>query len=188
MLLEQVAGEEVPAGVQGVPITMMLDEFANIGTIPDFPTTISLARGRGVAIWIGVQSLVQLEARYGKPNAQAIITNCATKIALHGFDVQTAEYVSRMLGDATVVVERESTTHAGVFDTIASKSRSRTEHRRPLLTPDEVMRIGDNEAIIRTGNRHPMRLAKGYYNETPRTASVGALGAAKSFELAPALD
>jgi type IV secretion system protein VirD4 len=42
---------------------MMLDEFANIGTIPDFPTTISLARGRGVAISIGVQSLAQLEAR-----------------------------------------------------------------------------------------------------------------------------
>jgi type IV secretion system protein VirD4 len=188
VLLEQVAGEEVPAGVQGVPITMMLDEFANIGTIPDFPTTISLARGRGVAIWIGVQSLAQLEARYGRPNAQTIITNCATKIALHGLDVQTAEYVSRMLGDATVVVERESTTHAGVFDTVASKSRSRTEHRRPLLTPDEVMRIGENEAIIRTGNRRPMRLTKGYYDEQPRTASAGALGAARSLELMPILE
>ena len=187
MLLEQVAGEEVPAGVQGVPITMMLDEFANIGTIPDFPTTISLARGRGVAIWIGVQSLAQLEARYGRPNAQTIITNCATKIALHGLDVQTAEYVSRMLGDATVVVERESTTHAGLLDTVASKSRSRTEHRRPLLTPDEVMRIGENEAIIRTGNRHPMRLAKSYYDEPPRTASVGGLGVANALELTTAL-
>jgi type IV secretion system protein VirD4 len=116
-----------------------------------------------------------------------ISTNCATKIALHGLDLQTAEYVSRMLGDATVV-ERASTTHAGVFDTVASKSRSRTEHRRPLLTPDEVMRIGENEAIIRTGNCHPMRLTKSYYDEPPRTASVGALGAAKSLELVPALE
>jgi type IV secretory pathway TraG/TraD family ATPase VirD4 len=45
----------------------MKDEFANIGTIPDFPTTISLVRGRGVVIWIGVQSLAQFETRYGKP-------------------------------------------------------------------------------------------------------------------------
>ena len=87
--------------------------------------------------------------------------------------MQTAEYVSRMLGDATVVVGRESTTHAGVFETVASKSRSRTEHRRPLLTPDEVMRIGEGEAIIRTGDRRPMRLAKGYYDEPPRMASAG---------------
>ncbi len=141
-----------------------------------------------MAIWIGVQSLAQFEARYGRPNAQTIITNCATKIALHGLDVQTAKYVSRMLGDATVVVERESTTHAGVFDTVSSKSRSRTEHRRPLLTPDEVMRIGEDEAIIRTGNRRPMKLAKGYYDEPPRTASAGALGAAKLLESAPTLN
>ncbi len=54
-----------------------------------------------------------------------------------------------------------------VFDNVSSKSRSRTEHRRPLLTPDEVMRVGENEAIIRTGNRHPMRIAKSYYDEPP---------------------
>ena len=67
-------------------------------------------------------------------------------------------------------------------DTVASKSRSRTEHRRPLLTPDEVMRIGESEAIIRTGNRHPMRLAKSYYDEPPRTATAHALGAARALE------
>lgn len=129
-----------------------------------------------MTIWIGVQSLVQLEARYGRTNAQTIITNCATKIALHGLDVQTAEYVSRKLDDATVV-ERQSTTHAGVFDTVSSKSRSRTENWRPLLTPDEFMRIGENEAIIRTGNRHPMRLAKSYHDKPPRTADASSLGA-----------
>jgi type IV secretion system protein VirD4 len=179
VLLEQVAGEEVIAGMQGVPITMMLDEFANIGTIPDFATTISLARGRGVAIWIGVQSLAQLEARYGRPNAQTIITNCATKIALHGLDVQTAEYVSRMLGDSTVVVQRESRSMPeSPLGGNVTRTESRTEHRRPLLTPDEVTRLSESEAIIRTGNRHPMRLAKIYYDEQPRAAITGALGAA----------
>src|ERR1044071_4814428 len=107
-MLEQIAGEEMAEGEPETPITMMLDEFANIGTIPDFATIISLARGRGVAIWLGIQSLTQLEARYGKANAQTILSNCATKIALHGLDVQTAEYVSRMLGDTTIVAQRIS--------------------------------------------------------------------------------
>jgi type IV secretory pathway TraG/TraD family ATPase VirD4 len=48
-----------------------------------------------------------------------ITANCTTKIALYGLQVQTAEYVSRMLGEATVIVERESTTHATVFDFVA---------------------------------------------------------------------
>jgi type IV secretion system protein VirD4 len=134
-----------------------------------------------------VQSLAQVEARYGRPNAQTIITNCATKIALHGLDVQTAEYVSRMLGDSTVVVQRESRSAPEVWSAgSATITKQRTEHRRPLLTPDEVMRIGENEAIIRTGNRHPILAAKMYYDEPPRTAQATALGAARSLELAPA--
>jgi type IV secretion system protein VirD4 len=181
VLLEQIAGTEAPDGATGTPITMMLDEFANLGTIPDFATTISLARGRGAAIWIGLQSLAQLEARYGKANAQTIITNCATKAALHGLDVLTAKYVSEMLGDATAVVPRVAYNDGGG----GSRTYSTTDHRRPLLTPDEVMRIGENEAIVRTGNRYPMRLLKFYYDEKPCSAQVKGLGQALSEEFAP---
>jgi type IV secretion system protein VirD4 len=131
-----------------------------------------------------VQSLAQVEARYGRPNAQTTITNCATKIALHGLDVQTAEYVSRMLGDSTVVVQRESRSMLeSALGGHSTLTESRTEHRRPLLTPDEVTRLSESEAIVRTGNRHPMRLAKSYYDKPPQTAKAGALDTAKSLEL-----
>ncbi|HXH70246.1 MAG TPA: type IV secretory system conjugative DNA transfer family protein [Pyrinomonadaceae bacterium] len=49
---------------------------------------------------------------------------------------------------------------------------SEAKHRRPLLTPDEVMRIGENEAIARTSNKYPMRLYKGYYDAPPKTYPV----------------
>lgn len=52
-------------------------------------------RGLGVTLVLGIQSISQLEARYGKANAQTILANCATRIALSGLDVETAEYVSR---------------------------------------------------------------------------------------------
>ena len=169
VLLEQLAGEQVPDGEGETPVTMFLDEFANIGTIPDFETTISLARGRGVSIWLGVQSLSQINKAYGNENAQTIMSNCATKIALHGLDYQTADYVSRTLGEKTVVHNRNS---FNVGMTGFSVGSSGAEHRRQLLTADEVMRIGENEAIARTSNKYPMRIYKGYYNEQPRTAPV----------------
>jgi type IV secretory pathway TraG/TraD family ATPase VirD4 len=84
-----------------------------------------------------------------------------------------------MLGDATVVVNRVS--RSGSAYTQSTKTESRTEHRRPLLTPDEVMRIGSSEAIIRTGNR-PMRLPKLFYDEEARTAQASALGPARAVE------
>jgi hypothetical protein len=47
---------------------------------------------------------------------------------------------------------------------------------------DEVMRLSDRDAITRTGNRHPMRLAKSYYDKPPRAANTGSLGMASTLE------
>lgn len=169
VLLEQIACEEVLESELAVPITMMLDEFANIGKIPDFEVTQSLARGRGVALWLGVQSLSQLNQTYGNHAAQTIISNCTTKIALHGLDYQTAEYISKSLGEQTI---SHSSRSFSVSLTGGSMGSHEAKHRRPLLTPDEVMRIGENEAIARTSNKYPMRLYKGYYNEPMKTYPV----------------
>ena len=169
VLLEQIAGEEVPEDEITVPITAMLDEFANIGKIPDFETTISLARGRGIALWLGIQSLSQLNQTYGNHAAQTIMSNCATKVALHGLDYQTAEYVSKSLGEQTISHSSSSFNIGLSGGSIGSHA---AKHRRPLLTPDEVMRIGEDEAIARTSNKYPMRLYKGYYNVPPKTYPV----------------
>lgn len=192
LLLEQIAGTELEDGMHGVPVTMLLDEFANIGTIPDFATTISLARGRGVALWLGVQSLSQLEARYGAANAKTIMANCQTKIALHGLDFNTAEYISKSLGETTVVATRESVNDGGglmmrfVKGTVKTTTTSTSEHRRALLTPDEVTRLSDDEAIIRCSNKKPIILPKIIYQEEPITAvstSLGKIMAENTFEV-----
>ena len=175
VLLEQLAGEQAES-LGGVPVTMMLDEFANIGTIPDFETTISLARGRGVALWLGVQSLSQLDKAYGHSNAQTIITNCLTKVALHALDYNTAKYVSDTLGESTIVAKRHGFSFSPTG--LISVSRHGTEHRKMLMTPDEVMRLSETEAIVRTGNKYPMKLKKGYYDEKANTAPAPALGEA----------
>ncbi len=169
VLLEQIAGEEFADSENAVPVTGMLDEFANIGKIPDFEITQSLARGRGVALWLGIQSLSQLNQIYGNHAAQTIMSSCATKIALHGLDYQTAEYISKSLGEQTI---SHSSSSLNVGLGTASVGSSAAKHRRPLLTPDEVTRIGEDEAIVRTSNKYPMRLYKGYYDEKPNTFPV----------------
>jgi type IV secretion system protein VirD4 len=160
LMIDQLSGE----GKGETPVLMLLDEFANIGTIPHFETSISLARGRGNGFWLGIQSLSQLEARYGKVNAQTILTNCNTKIALHGLDTQTAEYFSRALGEATVRDSRR-TFHLSHFLFPSSETLTRDSHKRQLLTSDEVRRISESEALVLMGNRRPWRLGKVYYSQ-----------------------
>jgi type IV secretory pathway TraG/TraD family ATPase VirD4 len=85
---------------------------------------------------------------------------------LHGLDYQTAEYVSKMLGEKTVSHRRGTIGFGTGGFTIGSGG---AEHRRQLLTPDEVARLDEDEAIVRTSNKYPMVLYKGYYNEEPNT-------------------
>lgn len=165
LLLDQISGTSDAEA--DVPITLLLDEFANIGNLQSFETTIAVVRGRGVAIWLGIQSLSQLEARYGRANAQTILTNCGTKIALHGLDVETARYLSASLGEGTVTAARAS--NQRLFGVLPSPiiTVSDQHHARPLLTPDEVRRIRTDEAIVISGNVRPMHLKKRYYSAPP---------------------
>jgi type IV secretion system protein VirD4 len=183
LLLEQIAqpivGSAQPIEGNGLPITrnclpilLFLDEFANIGKIPGFSTTLSLARGRGLSLVLGIQSLAQLEENYGKATAQTILSNCATKICLHGADVTTGKYVSESLGEMTAVSYRRSwraffgivpAMHPSVMD---------QENRRFLLTADEVRRIPSNRAIVICSNHRPWLLEKTYYNARPYIASI----------------
>lgn len=54
-----------------------------------------------------------------------------------------------------------------------------------LMTPDEVMRLSETEAIVRTGNKYPMKLRKGYYDEPANTAPASALGEAITKDFPP---
>lgn len=61
-------------------MALLLDEFAQVGRIPKFPNTIAVARGRGVSLVLGIQSLAQLDALYGKAGAEVVRTNCCTRV------------------------------------------------------------------------------------------------------------
>ncbi len=139
LLLDQLTQERGQ-----VPVTLLLDEFANIGHLPHFATTVTVARGRGIALVLGVQALSQLDGLYGHEGADTIRTNCATKVVLHGLDYPSAEQVSRLLGEWTVQQEYTSRRPEGLLVT----SRSYSEHQtaRRLLTADEVRRLRQPQA------------------------------------------
>ncbi len=182
VLLEQLAAEKEETGAT-LPVNVFLDEFANIGVIPHFETTISLARGRGVRLWLGIQSLSQLEARYGRPAAQTILTNCSTKMALSGLDVETAQYFSRSLGEKTQSSPRRTWQKRRFALFATGTSDTMQQHSRLLMTPDEIRRIGTDEVLVITGNRRPMRIEKTGYTAAPRTAQTTPLGEALSLEI-----
>ena len=79
----------------------LLDEFANIGQIPDFDQKISTSRSRKISFSVILQNLDQLEGIYEK-SYETIIGNCDTHVFLGSNSQKTVEYFSKALGEKTI--------------------------------------------------------------------------------------
>ena len=97
---------------------------------------LAFIRGYGIQAMLVTQDLTQLRAAYSKD--ESITGNCGIQIAFTTSNLDTAEHFSKMTGISTMV--REQVTRSGrMFAT--NISRSMQESSRPLLTPDEIMRM-----------------------------------------------
>lgn len=159
-----------------VPVTLYLDELANIGRIPDFAGEVTVARGRDIALVLGLQSLAQLTVLYSQAPARTIIDNCQTKIALAGLANDSAELVSRELGDATIMIPRLSWTNGRN----PSSTFSRVDNKRRLLTADEVRRLETEDLLVISTNRRPLLLTRFHYAGAARSAETRTLGSERS--------
>lgn len=141
-----------PKERRGMHRTMFLiDEFPAIGRLPDMPRDIATMAGYGVDYTLVVQGVDQLKDTY-KDAAGAILGNCAYKWYCNLSDLESAKYLSETLGKKTVKTKGVAVKADG------EKSENFGETGRPLLTPDEVMNLGRNVAIVTNPEGRPFYL------------------------------
>ncbi|MGL4209107.1 MAG: type IV secretory system conjugative DNA transfer family protein, partial [Candidatus Adiutrix sp.] len=119
-------------------LLLMFDEFTSLGKLAIIERAIAYMAGYGVKGYFIVQDTKQLNQVYGSDNA--IMANCHVRIAYAPNLPETAEYLAKMVGTTTVVDEKISLSASGGKGG-KSKSTSISETSRPLLTPDECMRL-----------------------------------------------
>ena len=146
------------------PVFFILDEFANIGKIPDFDKKISTSRSRGIQFSVILQNLDQLEAVYEK-SYETIMGNCDTHVFLGSNSFKTVEYFSKTLGEKTISrastsINRDKQYHRqGVSDSEQIMGRA-------LMTPDELRRMDNDLCIIFVKGIKPVKAKKYYYFES----------------------
>ncbi len=148
-----------------VPTYFILDEFANIGQIPDFDKKISTSRSRGISFSVILQNLDQLEAVYEK-SYETIMGNCDTHVFLGSNSFKTVEYFSKQLGETTIARDTKSTNRDKNF----SKQGYSTSDQimgRALMTPDELRRMDNDLCIIFEKGLKPIKANKYYYFTKP---------------------
>ena len=120
-------------------LLMMLDEFPSYGKLEVFQEALAYIAGYGIKAYLICQDIAQLWGAYGRD--ESLISNCHIRLAFAPNKIETAEWLSRMAGTATIV--KEDVTLSGKRQRIALDQVSTTYHQiaRPLMTPDEIMRL-----------------------------------------------
>jgi type IV secretion system protein VirD4 len=123
------------------PVNFYLDEFGTIGTLPIISRAFGLMGGRGIRLWIFIQTISQLKRDY--PNDwQNFLGNSSALSVLKVSDLETAEFISNLLGQS---IKRYSSTQFGDY--------SNNDHHtllRPLLSPDKIMSMHQDIGIVIT--------------------------------------
>lgn len=125
-------------------VHFVFDEFANIGTIPDFERMITVTRSRNIAVSMICQSLSQLDENYGENNAATIMNACDTLLYLGGKSADTNQKIADMIGKQTVA-------NVSVNDSRGANPTYTHNYgliERDLMQASEVSRMPRDQALV----------------------------------------
>lgn len=148
-----------------VHVRFLLDEFANIGLIPNFEKLIATIRSRNISATIILQALSQLKSIY-KDNADTIVGNCDTQIFLGGREEKTIKMINEQLGKETIDDYNVSRSRSQSD----SFSQSYSKLGRDLMTKDELLTMDRDECIVQILGKHPFKDKKYKLENHPRYA------------------
>jgi type IV secretion system protein VirD4 len=138
-----------------LPAYILYDEFGH-STLPGFVSVANTIRGYGVSLSIVLQSIAQLQARYGPAYAASIQGGFNSYLAYSGADPQTTQFLEGMSGR---VIEHQK-------NRIEDTRTYRSEYN--LLNADAIRTIEDRQALFVSANRYPAILNTLPYFENSR--------------------
>jgi type IV secretion system protein VirD4 len=123
-------------------LLMMLDEFPSLGKLEIMQESLAFVAGYGIKCYLICQDINQLRSREtGYGHDESITSNCHIQTAYPPNRVETAEHLSKLTGQTTVAKEQITTSGRRTSALLGQVSRTIQEVQRPLLTPDECLRM-----------------------------------------------
>ena len=181
-VLPNYARKHCPGGRLPVPVNAMLEEACNIGHLVDFKRTISVCRSFGINCQIIIQGVAQISDRYPDREWEEIIGNCDLQLFLGANDKMTVDYWSAKIGCASISTTANQMPMTPLFSPVYNNtkpySQTQTTTQRPLMYPDELLRLDNRKEIVLLRGQKPLLLDKidpndlPGFNEMPRVRVV----------------
>ena len=165
-------------GTLPVHVRCIMDEFANLGEIPDFEKVIAFVRSMGMSLNVIVQNLAQLKARYEK-TWEVITGNCDSLLFLGGQEESTLKYMSEALSKETIDVRG--------FNRTKGKTPSTSENNsilgRELMQQNEIASMPISDCIIRVRSHNPFYCTKYPIENHPNYKFLGDFDKKNNFDV-----
>lgn len=144
-----------------IPVRCMMDEFANIGEVPEFPSKLATMRKYNISAMVVLQYIAQIEAMY-KDDWKTLVGNCSTSIFLGSSEPNTLKYFSERLGKKTIKSKSRGSSKGK-----NSGSENISLTAREVETAEELGRMPPDECVVYTMNMRPVRDKKYKYENHP---------------------
>jgi type IV secretory pathway TraG/TraD family ATPase VirD4 len=144
LLVLRLLNEPMP---QQKPVWFVIDELATLQRLPQLHTAITENRKSQNPVILGFQGRSQMEARYGE-DAEAMLSQPATKLFLRTTEPRAAKWVSDAIGE--VEIERLRETH--YEGPRAGRNFALDRQTEPLVLPSEISGLDDLRGFLKYGN------------------------------------
>ena len=172
--LVRYADKNCEGGKLPVPVHVLGEELTACGTIPDLSRRLSVIRSRNISMSCVFQNLAGLQNRYPLNLWQEILGNCDAQLFLGCTDELTAEFISSRTGLASVSVSSKSK-QLGTWRISNYTPEYRETSgvgKRPVLTPDEVLRLPIKQALVIIRGQKVLKVDKMDYSKHPEAPKL----------------
>lgn len=146
------------------PTLLALDEFVRMGRMEQMVNIATVAAGVGFEALFVTQDAGQVEKAYGREDTRAIFGSCITNRIFNLNDIETAEWVTRHLGEGTVYSQQIKEDR----EPLGGRDYSYSEQRQKLMSADQIMDMSADDLLLLVGNRAPLRAKLNRYREQRR--------------------
>lgn len=134
-------------------VWLIIDEFASIGKVQSIEAVATKARKMGGCLLLGLQSVSQLQDRYGEKAAQTILGCLSSWLVLRCSDAETSEYISKYIGDSEIsrMTRGESSSESGGSDSLSEQIQTQR-----AVMPVELQRLANLQGFFKLAGDYPI--------------------------------
>lgn len=143
---------------RGRRLFLVMDELAALGKVNCLSDALAQGRKFGLCAIAGIQTIAQVRALYGKEGATTVLACLQNKIVLATADSESADLLSRDLGESEVA--REETSTSGKIGDASSHTKRQARVVEKAVLPSEIQALPPLSGFLKLAGQYPVARIK----------------------------